>query len=751
MQRDANPLWLAPVSHCARGRGEYASHFPMAPTLETNSPVDGFTGHIAKAPGVALRYRAAMCAVAAVMILLPLVYVAIIAAAGWGVVFYAVHGVVIIENAHGLLALALYLGPLVAGAVLIVVMIAPLFSAPKRGPEPLFVSKEQEPLLYALVERVCREVRAPLPRRIAVTCEVNASASFERGLPALLLGRLRLTIGMPLVRGLTMEQLTGVLAHEFGHFAQGGGMRLSYIIRSINAWFARVIYERSELERGVAKMGRSGVGVLALVALICELLMRGARWILRALMRFGGVISAYLLRQMEFDADAHMARVVGGETLVATMTRLPELNAGARRAWELVNEFVRINKLPADVNVLIADMGARLPGSTRARLAQELNSNAHGRFDTHPTSAARIAAARRLAEPGIFHNDANAATLFTNADALGREATRHHYAILAGVDMSKITLIENTEASRRDETRMDEQNAADTLFEDLPLTALKLSLDDPATAAARADSADNPPEAIAQKLQAARAALVAAVAEARPAIVRYDRAQESWRAQLTANVLFDAGFVAAARQIQGASVASLKKTIDTINELERRAAELNAATESLQPCAAAVSAFINAAATRRIQETTAIQDAAAQTKARDNACNRLKILAMLCACAPDTRKMEETALAMPVLIRALSAQGEVTRDQLNMATLTTNLGIDAGNRCADALGKIPSPFEEMPEGSTMSAYLLTGNDPSAHKLVNNTRLVGHLHARMGEAAQRIAGWFAATKDHFDTT
>ena len=53
-----------------------------------------------------------------------------------------------------------------------------------------------------------------------------------------------LTVGLPLVEGLNVRQLGGVLAHEFGHFAQGSGMCLTYLIRSVNAWFGRVAYQR---------------------------------------------------------------------------------------------------------------------------------------------------------------------------------------------------------------------------------------------------------------------------------------------------------------------------------------------------------------------------------------------------------------------------------------------------------------------------------------------------------------------------
>src|SRR5690606_33534294 len=103
--------------------------------------------------------------------------------------------------------------------------------------------------IWALVERICAAVRAPVPRTIAVDADVNASASFERGWLGFFTGNLRLTIGLPLVTGLRLDELAGVLAHEFGHFAQGGGMRVSFVVRSISGWFARVVYERDSWDQ----------------------------------------------------------------------------------------------------------------------------------------------------------------------------------------------------------------------------------------------------------------------------------------------------------------------------------------------------------------------------------------------------------------------------------------------------------------------------------------------------------------------
>jgi Zn-dependent protease with chaperone function len=43
---------------------------------------------------------------------------------------------------------------------------------------------------------------------------------------------------------LKAQELSEVLAHEFGHFSQGFGMRATYLIRSVNFWFTKVVYHR---------------------------------------------------------------------------------------------------------------------------------------------------------------------------------------------------------------------------------------------------------------------------------------------------------------------------------------------------------------------------------------------------------------------------------------------------------------------------------------------------------------------------
>ena len=138
-----------------------------------------------------------------------------------------------------------------------------------------------------------------------------------------------LTIGLPLVAGLSIREFAGVLAHEFGHFAQGGGMRLTAIVRGVNGWFARVVYERDEWDETLERWSRETDFRLAFVLVIA----RGAVWVSRRVLTglmFGGhAISCFMMRQMEYDADSYEVKIAGSDAFIRTTTRLRELNVAA--------------------------------------------------------------------------------------------------------------------------------------------------------------------------------------------------------------------------------------------------------------------------------------------------------------------------------------------------------------------------------------------------------------------------------------
>ena len=123
---------------------------------------------------------------ALVMFILPLLYVLLVASIAGLICAHAVFDTWIFQaNVRGkgaILLVIAYVGPIVAGVLVVLFMLKPLFARFPAKQAIRSITRAQEPLLFAFVDKVCDAVRAPRPRRIDVDCDVNASASFRRGM-----------------------------------------------------------------------------------------------------------------------------------------------------------------------------------------------------------------------------------------------------------------------------------------------------------------------------------------------------------------------------------------------------------------------------------------------------------------------------------------------------------------------------------------------------------------------------------------
>ncbi len=392
----------------------------------TGSPLEAFTGTI-KPTKIGPLYSAGLAVTAFAMVLLPLIYLSLIAFASWLVYWHLRNDTWIFQGASGrggFWRLLLYLGPAAAGGILVFFMVKPFFAARAKKMEPITVDPAAEPLLFAFVRRICTLVGAPVPARIDVDCQVNASASLRRGFWS---RNLVLTIGLPMAMGLDMRQFAGVLAHEFGHFAQGVGMRMTYLIRSINFWFARVVYERDEWDLKLDQSARNSDWRLAIVLQTA----RGCVWVTRrilwALMQVGNVISCFMLRQMEYDADSYEAKIAGSDAFGQTAARMRLLNEATRSAYDDAKQSWASLRLPESMPLLIGHKVGMLPPEVHEKLSSQAASEKTGWFDTHPCDADRNRAVNRLNQPGVFRLTEPATGLFSDFAELSKTVTRHQY------------------------------------------------------------------------------------------------------------------------------------------------------------------------------------------------------------------------------------------------------------------------------------------------------------------------------------
>ncbi len=371
-------------------------------------------------------YTIGVLLVTCVMIVLPLLYISLIGVAGFGVYYHSVNHTGMLEYGRGrakIMVFLAYVAPLVIGGILLLFMIKPLFARPARQIQRRSLTRGGEPLLFAFVDRISEIVRAPIPKRIDVDYQLNASASFRRGFLSFLGSDLVLTIGMPLAAGLTVRQFAGVLAHEFGHFSQGIGMRLTYVVRNINAWFARVVYDRDEWDEWLAETASETdlrIGWILYLSQLCVWITRRILWLL---MVIGHGVSGFMLRQMEYDADRYETRLAGSETFAETSLRIRELGAAYDLTQQMVMGFLSQGKFPDNVSRVMTKIAAEFPAKAQREIKKSVESEKSGLFDTHPCDKDRIASSSRENAPGIFHAKGPASNLFRNFNSLAQGVT----------------------------------------------------------------------------------------------------------------------------------------------------------------------------------------------------------------------------------------------------------------------------------------------------------------------------------------
>ncbi len=376
---------------------------------------------------MSMGYRLGLAVVSVMMVLLPAIYLVLCAAVAYGLWTYAIDFPFLMEYRQiGIIA---YFGPLIAGCIGLAFMIKPLFASRPKTSAFIEIKRADQPQLFQFVDEVCARVGAPRPVRVRIDNQVNASAGFEHGWWGVLTGRLVLTIGLPFAQGLTVSQFGGLLAHEFGHFTQSVAMRFSYAIRTTNGWFSRLIYERDKFDAYLLAYSKRGPYYTILIALIVRGFVWLARMVLWLLMRAGHAVSAYLMRQMEYDADHYQIEIAGARNFQETFLLARLINAGAQMGNQHLGQLWQEKKLVDNFPLLTQRLISTIPAENvqKARADLEADRSTAEWHATHPSDPERIARATGREPAGVLLGDVGATTLFADYQKLSEELTLVDY------------------------------------------------------------------------------------------------------------------------------------------------------------------------------------------------------------------------------------------------------------------------------------------------------------------------------------
>lgn len=402
-------------------------------------------------PGLSPWYLITALFVCLVLLILPVLYFALIAGIGWLTYWHALHDWTWMTHLRGRAAIyvaLIYGGLIVAGVIWVLSLLKPVFRGWGRSDASEGISREDHPLLYLFAERLADIVGSPRPTKIQLSPRVNASASYSTRMFGLMRTDFCLTLGVPLIAGMTLPQLAGVIAHEFGHFSQRRGCFLGRLIDRVNSWILESVYRRDWIDDFVEGAHESENFVISMLGLTTWCALNAGRGILLGLGWFGVAVSGTLSRQMEYDADQYACGVTGSESFAGALERLMELVVAENVAADYIFSSQDGCYLPNDYAgflCALADQHKKIKKKARKTIDQEKANW----LVTHPPIRNRIAAARQLGWSGIFDSRLLGKKLLRHFNDESQKLTLVLYCFRFGPHFQVETLRPTSEAIER--------------------------------------------------------------------------------------------------------------------------------------------------------------------------------------------------------------------------------------------------------------------------------------------------------------
>lgn len=368
-------------------------------------------------PPVPLARKLFTLAVAGVLLILPLFYIAALAALAYGLFWLG-------TSSYGrALHPAVFWTAMAVGVLLLICLLKPLVEPRRRAVGIFPLAAHQTGLLGEFCEAIGRQLSAAPPKQFQVECSTRLELDPRRGV---------LTIGLPLAASLSVEQLAGLIGGQLAHVRRGAGCGPTNLIRAINGWLWRSIYEDGRLDAWLARVAQRpkfSAAKLLLPLLACKLV---AQAVLFIPMFIGNTIAQNLVRRSELDADRAAARLVGRETFSATLVRLGVVEF----TWQgvlaeldfLYKERQLPDSLPQQLAVRLLDMTPELCAALRDTVVKQEEKP----FDSRPSDEERLAVTKEEPQGGVYVCGLPARALFGDYEGLARKVTFEYYSGLFG-------------------------------------------------------------------------------------------------------------------------------------------------------------------------------------------------------------------------------------------------------------------------------------------------------------------------------
>lgn len=408
-----------------------------SPQDETFALLEKTFSHPIEPTALSREYQKSMVLALLSAVIAPAIYGALVAAVVLALAWYLFSGHVeyfgsIGERAHNLRPttwIVLLLVPSVIGGILLLFLLYPLWPR-GRAPSPYILDRKKNPRFYRLTEQMAQAIGVPAPEFIELIPDVNAAAGPVKGMVSLWQGKLRLVVGLSLVSGCTVQELVGIIAHEYGHFSQRKSMLVYAWINRVTRWLSECAHGQDFWHHRLLQWRENydDVPAIYFTLLATDYALRGVRLLFQQLLEIHIKMTSRVSQQMEFDADLYEAKVVGSERFRAGSLSLRKLAYAA--SYVRHHNFDALDqrdKLLKNIPAAVEDIARRYSDEIMNKIEQSLGDEQTEYWHSHPADIERIRHAEQAQEPGILSCALPAKLLFNDFDRLCEKSTMGLY------------------------------------------------------------------------------------------------------------------------------------------------------------------------------------------------------------------------------------------------------------------------------------------------------------------------------------
>lgn len=318
----------------------------------------------------------------------------------------------------------------IGGVIVAVLMLLPVLTVRQPAIDSAAVLID-DPELTTFIDAVAATLNVPAPANVYLTqCPAVQLHQPRRGTKPNIAGA-NLLIGLPILSGLNVDRLGGLIAHELGHLACPDGRRERFFVLLVTQWLNDAA--------GIGRTSKKGLGTI----------MAAGQLLLRPVAALADRVVAPVLAEIENHADWYQIQVSGSDSY----KELADFQHLAMRAWEEVSTEYRhgdLREFPADVSALICERMTKSSADDSRYLREVMLAETYCNAGIHPPSYARIDFVENCADTeGVLLSDSPALSLLQHPAGSARTVTLAFLNKTLALGVSESQLLSETAVVRQ--------------------------------------------------------------------------------------------------------------------------------------------------------------------------------------------------------------------------------------------------------------------------------------------------------------